>query len=651
MTVFRLTKVLTLSFLIFIILALVKGVTAQPADGGRSSLFSSAGVGARALSMGGAFVALSDDPTAVYWNPAGLDFIQKKGATFFYSSLNFGTSYNFIAGVWPTLEFGTVGIGWARIVTDGVQARDSQANPIGAPGDFSTDQIIFSYAKQLRKRTDSLSVGVSFKIEKLNFSFSNLSDTGVGFDFALLYKPGFSSGFLRNISLGVNIQNALTSKVRLRTASESSPVNFKVGLAKTFTIGENRSRFRLLFDLNQTENGVGTYHIGTEYAFQDRANLRMGFNSGQIALGAGASYHNIRIDYNFGKFFDGADFASNHRFSVTIAFGKGKTRRRRELEAARRQEIHLAIAQELWMKKKIEFNTHIASGKRQFRNVDYQEAYVQFKSARSVADTLEVMSSGYDRDHTGEDRVQIATAAQDTARTWIERTDRKWKEQRDEEKKRLYREERQRVEEAAIRKLNDLIVEHREKGDGFFKNGDYAEAINEWQLVVNAITESTVQNLPENFANIKRQVNKDLATARKYLAAERQERERRVRRLSFDDHFNRGLRDYASKDWERAAAAFKKALDINRNHADARKWYDKAYARSRATVKQMPQQLRAKYARSVALYRQGKYAESLDLLMEIRDDKRYKEQRYNKRILDRIDLVEEKIAQKKRRNQ
>src|SRR5262245_19879932 len=29
-------------------------------------------VGTRALGMGGAFVAVADDPTAVYWNPAGL---------------------------------------------------------------------------------------------------------------------------------------------------------------------------------------------------------------------------------------------------------------------------------------------------------------------------------------------------------------------------------------------------------------------------------------------------------------------------------------------------------------------------------------------------------------------------------------------------
>jgi len=30
------------------------------------------GIGARAMSLGGAFVSMADDPSAVYWNPAGL---------------------------------------------------------------------------------------------------------------------------------------------------------------------------------------------------------------------------------------------------------------------------------------------------------------------------------------------------------------------------------------------------------------------------------------------------------------------------------------------------------------------------------------------------------------------------------------------------
>jgi hypothetical protein len=42
------------------------------------------GVGARAIGMGGAFVAISDDPSATFWNPAGLTDL--KGSQFSFSA-------------------------------------------------------------------------------------------------------------------------------------------------------------------------------------------------------------------------------------------------------------------------------------------------------------------------------------------------------------------------------------------------------------------------------------------------------------------------------------------------------------------------------------------------------------------------------------
>src|SRR5262245_57375127 len=35
------------------------------------------GAGARAIGMGGAFIAIADDASAAYWNPAGLPFLGK----------------------------------------------------------------------------------------------------------------------------------------------------------------------------------------------------------------------------------------------------------------------------------------------------------------------------------------------------------------------------------------------------------------------------------------------------------------------------------------------------------------------------------------------------------------------------------------------
>ena len=48
-----------------------RGTTAAP--------FMNISQGARATAMGSAFVAVADDPSAIFWNPAGLSRLSKNG--------------------------------------------------------------------------------------------------------------------------------------------------------------------------------------------------------------------------------------------------------------------------------------------------------------------------------------------------------------------------------------------------------------------------------------------------------------------------------------------------------------------------------------------------------------------------------------------
>lgn len=74
------------SFKAILLLTVLLGLSLNLFAGG----FALTGVGSRATAMGGAFRAMSDDPTAMFWNPAGLAFVEENsvalGGTFIQPS-------------------------------------------------------------------------------------------------------------------------------------------------------------------------------------------------------------------------------------------------------------------------------------------------------------------------------------------------------------------------------------------------------------------------------------------------------------------------------------------------------------------------------------------------------------------------------------
>ena len=68
------------------VLVLLLALASVPAEA--QQIFES--VGTRALGMGGAFVAVADDASAVWWNPAGLIVGQPFGATIEWDRFQLG---------------------------------------------------------------------------------------------------------------------------------------------------------------------------------------------------------------------------------------------------------------------------------------------------------------------------------------------------------------------------------------------------------------------------------------------------------------------------------------------------------------------------------------------------------------------------------
>ncbi|BAS29363.1 UPF0164 family protein [Limnochorda pilosa] len=84
------------------------------------------GMGARALAMGGAFVAVVDDATALYYNPAGLAALNGYEVTSFYSTEYGASSYGALGFAGPSF-----GLGLTYFTSTGIPETDAYANETG----------------------------------------------------------------------------------------------------------------------------------------------------------------------------------------------------------------------------------------------------------------------------------------------------------------------------------------------------------------------------------------------------------------------------------------------------------------------------------------------------------------------------------------
>ena len=76
--------------------------------GTTAAQFLKIGIGARALAMGGAYSAVSDDATALYWNPAGLSSMKKNEILLDHQDWILDVDLDFVGGSYNT-PFGTIG--------------------------------------------------------------------------------------------------------------------------------------------------------------------------------------------------------------------------------------------------------------------------------------------------------------------------------------------------------------------------------------------------------------------------------------------------------------------------------------------------------------------------------------------------------------
>jgi hypothetical protein len=323
------------------------------------------GGGARAMGMGGAQVALVNDATAGFWNPAGLAGVTTRQVSYMHSE-RFGgiVTYDYGAFAMPLRREGDVlAITFFRQGVDNIKntlnawdrERDlPRANPQDYITEFSTADMAFlvSYGTQY---TDELRLGVSTKV-----LYSRLGPFASGYGYSIDAGAQYQKG---RLMAGVNLQN-ITTLMKLWSVNDNEleplrdffgddslnemPVgqneyslpSLRAGVASWYDLSDFRITGAL--DLNLHFEGRRTYHVnlggmslqphaGIEAGYKDSVFLRIGVTDvytdkdsalfASPTLGAGFRAGMLFFDYGFGSF-AGANalLGSTHRISARISF-------------------------------------------------------------------------------------------------------------------------------------------------------------------------------------------------------------------------------------------------------------------------------------------------------------------------------------------
>ncbi len=288
---------------------------ASAGDVGTSSAqFLKLGLGARAVAMGGAFVGLADDVTAIHWNPAGLAGTSGTELCFMHQSLFQDISYEYLACAQPIAGRGVLGAGVAYLHMGELKGRDELGEPTSEFG-ASDVAVTLSYAIE---PTGNVLLGGSIKY--ISEKIENEQADAFAADFGWLYRTPMGK-----VYLGGAIQN-VGQEVRFVSESYGLPRLFKFGATYVDSLAGNP--FGLMMDFYMPSDNRSSVHFGTEYIYRNVIAARAGYGGGSD-LGSGSNFSfglgvivtgspTYRLDY---AFVPRGDLGSTHTISLSLQFG------------------------------------------------------------------------------------------------------------------------------------------------------------------------------------------------------------------------------------------------------------------------------------------------------------------------------------------
>ena len=260
-------------------------------------------VGSRATAMGGAYVSLCDDPSAIFWNPSGLTNIYKREALFMYQPYWDDSNIIFAGVASPIGNSSYIGaalfmFNWGEIEETNLDFQDG-TGVLFTPHEYS---LSVSYAQ---KFVEWFSFGSSIKYISSNLDIGQISGSALAMDFGVMIETDFFSSKNQKdgLKIGMSISNYGTRLkyegiglsyitdisedngnfddfvTMLKTQEDELPLNFRIGCSLK-PINTLHQTLTLAVDAIHPNNNSESINLGMEYKYIIPGKASIHINSG-----------------------------------------------------------------------------------------------------------------------------------------------------------------------------------------------------------------------------------------------------------------------------------------------------------------------------------------------------------------------------------
>jgi tetratricopeptide repeat protein len=235
-------------------------------------------VGPRAIAMGGAFSSLADDATALFWNPAGLPWIEQQEITGTHANLfGSGIKDDYLAFVLPLTPSHAVAVDWYHSGFEDPELK------------FGENRIDVAYGWRFGSLF-SVGGGAKYLTRGTDLDGSTVrSGSGLGLDLGGIASP------YRGLRLGLMVQDLFNTSIRYDQGGTVVAFLRNVRLAASYALHHDAV---VAIDIDDR------WHVGAEWRPLEIVALRAGFEDDRkgsegvtYTAGAGFKASLFRVDY------------------------------------------------------------------------------------------------------------------------------------------------------------------------------------------------------------------------------------------------------------------------------------------------------------------------------------------------------------------